>query len=322
MKKSKMLPMLLSLVLSMSTALAGGWKSTGAAVEIVRSEQEIFMNPRWSPDGQFLAFTKANYRGIFIWEASSGEIRQLNDEIGAGYGMLWHQSANLLLTRTAQYRGYRRYAAVKVFDLSSDTGKTLVPYRKSLPDLPRWTARGNVYFADRRAVHEIVFGKGKGSQIAAIPADGLFAIQRRALAMQSSEKGGLARVDRFAGKRIINLSWSPDFVNILFEVVGGNMFILSADGENVTDLGPGDRPCWAPDGRAVAFMVSADDGHHFTASDLFIINADGSGRSQITHTVNLLEMNPAWAPDGNSLVFDVLGQGAIYTIPVAVTDKR
>ncbi len=296
---------------------AGEWKATAEPVELIRHDNEVCMNPLWSPDGKFLAFTSANYRGILIWDAAGGEIREINDEIGAGFGMSWGKNGTQLLARVAQYRGFRRYSAVRIFNLTENKTLTVVPFQKSLPDLPRWTAQGNVYYADRKAVREVAVSRRKGPQTAASRAHTLFVIQRRALAKQSGVNGNISQVEKFAGKRIINLSWSPDFTKIVFEAVGGNMFIMTADGEDIVDLGPGDRPGWSPDSQAITFMVSTDNGHHFTASDIFIINADGSGRSRITHTDDVLEMNPAWGPAGKSLVYDVPGQGVIYSIAVS-----
>ena len=108
---------------------------------------------------------------------------------------------------------------------------------------------------------------------------------------------------------------SPDGGRVAFEVVGGNLFVVSLDGSGLVDLGPGHRPTWSPDGQWVAFVVTEDDGEAFTAADLWAARADGSGRTRITQTPDRLEMNPAWSPDGGRIAYDDVADGALYVLP-------
>ncbi|MCA9735726.1 MAG: PD40 domain-containing protein [Deferribacteres bacterium] len=295
---------------------AGEWHATSAPVELVRNESANYMNPLWSVDGRYLAFTKANYRGILILDTQTQAVNEINDEIGAGFGMLWSQQKPELLTRVAEYRGYRRYSAVKVFQVEVNTEITIVPYQKSMPDVPRWTETGNVYYADNSGIKLVARSNGVTNLAKAKVPQNLFVVQRRALAVTKTPDASPVNVPDFAQMRVINLSWSPDFTKIVFEVIGGTMYTMDADAKNITNLGIGFRPKWSPDSRAIVFMLSEDDGHRFTKSDLYIINADGTGRSEITSTPDILEMNPSWGYDGGSLVYDVLGEGAIYSIEV------
>jgi len=46
---------------------------------------------------------------------------------------------------------------------------------------------------------------------------------------------------------------------------------------------------WSPDSRQIVYMVSAEDGHTVITTDLFLINADGTGRMRLTNTPDVLE---------------------------------
>ncbi|KAA3610657.1 MAG: hypothetical protein DWQ05_21815 [Calditrichaeota bacterium] len=315
MKKQNWIFYLISLV-TVSPIFAGQWETTSEPVKIVEHENQIYMNPGWSYDGRFLAFTKANYRGILIWDADTKKITELNDEIGAGFGMQWAPKQNHILARVAEYRGIRRYSAVKIFDVGQKSAQTIVTFQKSMPDIPRWMNNGNVYFADRKGVHTVRVENPQLKSAKVKASHDLYMIQGRSLVRQFSSAESVEPVSDFSGKRIINLSWSPDFSKIAFEVVGGSMFAMNSDGSNLVDLGVGDRPKWSPDSKALVFMISKDDGHHFTESEIYIISANGSDRSQITASADILEMNPSWGHDGQSLVYDVLGQGAIYSVKI------
>jgi len=99
--------------------------------------------------------------------------------------------------------------------------------------------------------------------------------------------------------------------------LGGPLVVMDADGSNRVDLGRGSRPTWSPDGRWLAFMVTEDDGHAFTAADLVAVRADGSARVALTATPDRLEMNPSWSPDGRALAYDDAVDGALYLLPLA-----
>jgi len=98
--------------------------------------------------------------------------------------------------------------------------------------------------------------------------------------------------------------------------VGGNIFTMNIDGSNLIDLGKGNRPRWSFDSNKITYMIAQDDGHDYTASDIYSINADGTQKLNLTNTSDMIEMNPCFAPDGKSIVFDVVNDGSIYIMNI------
>ena len=94
------------------------------------------------------------------------------------------------------------------------------------------------------------------------------------------------------------------------------MCVMHADGSGYRQLDVGHRPQWSPDGEYLLYMITRDDGHSYTGSDIYCIRADGTDKTALTSTPDLLEMNPSWAPDGNAIAYDEINQGAIYILPV------
>lgn len=58
------------------------------------------------------------------------------------------------------------------------------------------------------------------------------------------------------------------------------------------------QPAWSPDGARIAFVRRTGNGR----PDLFVMTAEGSGRTRITNTP-VPERDPAWSPDGTRIAY-------------------
>jgi TolB protein len=96
-------------------------------------------------------------------------------------------------------------------------------------------------------------------------------------------------------------SWSGDGKQIVFGLHGEQPWMagISPDGKNFRILGKGHDPCISPDGKKIAFTYS--DGKGWC---VFVCNADGSNRRQITYGTNQMgAVYPNWSPDGKKIVY-------------------
>jgi Tol biopolymer transport system component len=79
-------------------------------------------------------------------------------------------------------------------------------------------------------------------------------------------------------------------------------------GSGTKVLGEGTDPAWSPDGTHIAFSRMAGGHAH-----LFVMNADGTGATQITDGTDD-DVHPSWSPDGGALVFcSARGEAAGWT---------
>ena len=107
--------------------------------------------------------------------------------------------------------------------------------------------------------------------------------------------------------RVSDAAWSPDGSRFAATTCDERTCriktIDASDGRRgAVTGGPSDfGPSWSPDGARLVF-VHVEAQSHDRHLELYVINADGSGRRRVTHN-HFLDAGPDWSPDGRTIVF-------------------
>ncbi|MFO7526940.1 MAG: hypothetical protein R6W68_15920 [Ignavibacteriaceae bacterium] len=269
------------------------------------------LSPIYSPDGSMIAFTTAGFKGLYIYKLNTESISQLTDEPSAGFAFRWSSDSKSILTRVASYFDQQRYNSVKIFHVETGDAEQLTEESTSMPFLPEWIP-GN----DR-----VILPQKDGSAIIETGKEPFITENENKIVAYSLYDrivvNDLSNSDErilnpFPGSNYLNVLISPDRTKIVFEVYGGNLFVINIDETGLTDLGIGFNAKWSGESKQLVYMITEDDGHTYTSSDIYIINADGSGKTNLTNTSDIIELNPSISPDGESIVYESYDDGAIY----------
>ncbi|HEV2801258.1 MAG TPA: S8 family serine peptidase, partial [Pyrinomonadaceae bacterium] len=136
----------------------------------------------------------------------------------------------------------------------------------------------------------------------------------------------------------IDPTWSPDGTKIAFPSFRGSpvaydnieIFVMNADGSNqvnitnnlnATGANNDYYPAWSSDGARLAFVF--DGGNDPRTDQIFVMNADGSGRTNISNN-QAYEYNPSWSSDDSRVTFQSGlddGRGEIYVMNADGTNR-
>jgi Tol biopolymer transport system component len=88
------------------------------------------------------------------------------------------------------------------------------------------------------------------------------------------------------------------------------LYVVNADGSGrrilTRDAWGIGSSAWSPDGQKLAFerrIGPLTKGQCACDSDVFVMNADGSGQQNLTHNPPVIDSGPVWSPDGQKLAF-------------------
>lgn len=123
---------------------------------------------------------------------------------------------------------------------------------------------------------------------------------------------------------IISPAWSPDgskIAYVSFEKKKPIIFVQSLSGQRTmlaNFKGNNSAPAWAPDGNKLAIVLT-----YGANSQVYTINADGSGLQQVTKS-SAIDTEPTWSTDGKWIYFssDRGGKPQIYKVSSAGGDPQ
>ncbi len=248
----------------------------------------------WSPSGKQIAFERDVYTGVFVDRAAiytmnaDGSGLRLLTPTGLNGGPSWSPNGRLIVFSTLQFG---KQATVSVVPATGGRVRKLLS--TPLPCKRCYgTGFGSPTFSPDGKRIAFVWHKTAASA---------------AIFTMNATGGGLKQVVAWRNGGVTDkIDWSPNGSRIAFSTPGigdrpgfsSNVFTVRPDGTGLVELtdSRGGKvnnglDSWSPDGRKIAF-VSNRSGTY----EIYTMNADGSGVSQVTHGPEA--HRASWGPHG------------------------
>jgi dipeptidyl aminopeptidase/acylaminoacyl peptidase len=277
--------------------------ATAASIRL-GGEKEASSNPLWSPDGRWLCYTagEGDKAGLYVAHADGSgasflaPVRGSNSPLpGQGESVTWSPDS----------RQIAYVSSTPGPETSEASGDPVVITRY----LYRPTAtEGFSHFNDNRRLH--IFTVDVASH------------QVRQLTQGTNDEH--------------SIDWSPDGKEILFvsnhepnsdEFFNYDIFAVKvADGavRRLTATESNEyAPRWSPDGKTIVYSSNrrglTDRETNMEDSHVWLMDADGSHRHEVSGMIDDRQGQPLWSPEGDAVYFTVLERGSIHLVRLPIS---
>lgn len=268
----------------------------------------------FSPDASKLLLQHSKDRGIYIYDFGRKDLQELQPAGAISSQIAWSPDSKYLIMRSRDYSEQRGVYRIILMSIADGSRKEL--FRAShIPAPPYFSpSMEKVFFPLSREMK--IQSSGLPSRKSAVPELG---IDKRHDRFRIIDTDGniLREVKNEEGRRIISAEFNSGGSAILLKSLGGLIRIYDLNSGQFTDVGPGNAAKWGFKDKYVVFCRVEDDGHNLTSSELFVYDIEKMKEIQLTHTKNLIELDPDWSSDGRYISYINHGQERIYLIDLS-----
>ncbi|WP_038267099.1 alpha/beta hydrolase family protein [Zhouia amylolytica] len=248
--------------------------------------------PRWSPDGEKIAFVSSSDEGaeIYIYWIKTGQFAKISQLEKSPSSISWSPDGEWI-----------------AFSMNIAEKAPVIAKMPSKPEGAKWSEAPRI---TDRLKHE---ADGRGyikpgyNHIFLLPADGGSA--RQLTHGNYNHSGNISwspdgKLIYFSGNR--NDDWEYDFRN-------SEIYSVHTETTEIKSLtsrkGPDYHPVASPDGKHIAYISNDDKIQAYQNRTLHIMGADGSNKKELTATLDRSVSNIQWNQNGKGIYFTYDNKG-------------
>lgn len=247
--------------------------------------QGEYIGVSFSPDGKYLVLTKANYKGIYLYEFGTGKLITVTEDYGAGYRFSWDKEGKRITYKSSLKNNYQLF----IYELQNRKTNILRPPH-NLIGQPFFMQDGNIV-VNYGGVCQILSSSGKlvkqipevNSNIIVATPDNKYLVYTDlddrlwAYEIQTGAKIQLTP----DGERYFSPIASPSSNLVVCNKLGGMITIVEVPSGKLTPLDTGDYFYFTPSAEYVIYTKTTDDGEKITSGEIYYCDLKSLKPSQI-----------------------------------------
>jgi Tol biopolymer transport system component/tetratricopeptide (TPR) repeat protein len=250
------------------------------------------VQPRWSPDGNQIAFASAREgkMEIYTMDAEGQNLQRLTFNAVDDFVPAWSPNGKRIAFTS------KRDGNDEIYVMNADGSQQENLTKNAASDSrPSWSPDGR----------KLVFTSNRGEDASNFD---LYVID--------ADGGSPVRLTSDTGFDS-DPAWSPDGKRIAFtsnRTGNFEVYLMDADGQQQVNISHSTsfngKPAWSPDGKQLAFTSNRTG-----KFEIYVMAADGSNHRQLTVTA-MTNDEPAWSPDGKEIAYqsEREGNNDIYVV--------
>jgi Tol biopolymer transport system component len=267
----------------------------------------------WSPNGKKIALSarSAGEHSLDIYvidAAGTGETNLTRTKAGSEGAPSWSPDSKKITYLRGSGPSGEIYNDIYVMN-SDGTSKTRLIRATDTKNFevgfesPAWSPDGEKIAFIRTTRVDFV----NGSPSSAAPATG-----PSGLYVMKPDGTGLRKLSREMPYAQSPL-WSPEGKEIAFSGAGEKNYVVNVGGAKLRELMPNVQDhvssySWSPNGKKIALAAV----HYRRELDIYVVDADGTGQTNLTSTKTIIEDEPSWSPDGKQIAFTRAVAGDVH----------
>jgi Tol biopolymer transport system component len=273
------------------------------------------MFPKWSPDGMKIACSSEKFAGIWVMDADGGNVRQLTDEAASGWKFAWLNNSRYIAYRYIDYfhiinGRMNQYHYLKVVNINNGNIKEL--HSANILNPPIILDNDLIHTIEKENKKGILYDY-LGNQITNYFRKKIIYRNKDRHIVSADLDGSNEEV--LITERNIDVKISPPGDKITFNKLD-YIFVMDLSTKTTLDLGMGFNASWSPDGEYIIYEMIEEGEYSVIASDLYVVKADGTEKTQLTFTPDVIEQAADWSHSGDKIVFHSEHSDKLYTADI------
>jgi len=248
----------------------------------------FWLSAKWLPEGEIL-LTGTNYRGLFIHREGE-QLDTISLDWKAGYRSALSDDGLVAFT------GYEEFdlpGCVRVFDTRTGGTWDLHCGRNIGP--PSFSTTGDIVFSNSDEIfiyapdgRQLIRHTGGAYIVLPVEDGGFFFCDRGGIAYHYTPMDDSPVALKLPGE--IRFTFAPevsrDGRHVVFEDIGGSVFMFNPYEHEIIDLGKGDRPVFVEEPFGVIMLQLEDDGEEITEGRIVFVRIENG---EVVSVMSILE---------------------------------